>query len=52
MNIENSLWMGDIEPWMDEVFIEKSFIQCGYKPKRIKFVKDKKFNKLQNFLLY
>ena len=49
MKSESTLWMGGIDQWMDELFIMNSFIQCGYKPKSIKFVKDKKFNKLQNF---
>ena len=49
MNAESTLWMGGIEQWMDELFIMKSFMRCGYKPKSIKFVKDKKLNKLQNF---
>ena len=49
MNIENSLWMGDIEPWMDEVFIEKSFIQCGFLPKNIKIIKEKETTNFRRF---
>ena len=49
MTSENSLWMGDIEPWMNEFFIKNSFIESGFNPKTIKFIKDKKSNILQNY---
>ena len=44
MNIEFTLWMGDIKPWMTEIFIINSFNQFGFKPKSIKLIKDKKYN--------
>ena len=49
MNSEYSLWMGDIEPWMNESFIMNSFIEYGFRPKNIKLVRDKRFNKLNNY---
>ena len=49
MNSEYSLWMGDIEPWMNESFIMNSFIEYGFRPKNIKLVRDKRFNKLSNY---
>jgi RNA recognition motif-containing protein len=36
--------MGDIKPWMTEIFIINSFNQFGFKPKSIKLIKDKKYN--------
>jgi len=41
MTNENTLWMGDLEPWMNELFIMNSFIVCGFKPKSIKIINDK-----------
>ena len=49
MSTKYSLWMGDIEPWMNELFIMKSFIDYGFMPKSIKLVKDKSYNKLKNY---
>ena len=49
MNTEGTLWMGDIEPWMDEEFILDSFKNCGFEPKNIKLIIDKRFNKFKNF---
>ena len=49
MNTESTLWMGDLEPWMNEFIINKSFIEYGFYPKNIKFIKDKKYNILQNY---
>ena len=49
MNSEYSLWMGNIEPWMNESFIMNSFIEYGFRPKNIKLVRDKRFNKLSNY---
>ena len=49
MNYEYSLWMGNIEPWMNESFIMNSFIEYGFRPKNIKLVRDKRFNKLSNY---
>jgi RNA recognition motif-containing protein len=41
--------MGNIEPWMNESFIMNSFIEYGFRPKNIKLVRDKRFNKLSNY---
>jgi len=49
MNTEGTLWMGDIEPWMDEEFILDSFKNCGFEPKNVKLIIDKRFNKFKNF---
>ena len=49
MNTEGTLWMGDIEPWMDESFIIDSFKDCGFKPKNVKLIIDKRLNKFKNF---
>ena len=49
MNTKNSLWMGDIEPWMDEIFIQKSFIKCGFMPTSIKIIKGKEITNFRRF---
>ena len=48
-NKECSLWMGDLELWMDESFIMNAFFECGFKPNNIKIIKNKVLNKLRNF---
>ena len=49
MNIEYTLWMGDIKPWMNELFIKNSFCHFGLIPKSIKLIKDKNLNNLLNY---
>ena len=49
MNNEDSLWMGDIEPWMNSSFIMNSFIEFGFKPKSIKLIIDGRLNRRKNF---
>ena len=49
MNIEGTLWMGDIEPWMDQSFIIDSFTECGFKPKSVKLIKDRRLKRYKNF---
>lgn len=49
MNTEGTLWMGDIEPWMNETFIIDSFAESGFKPKSVKLIIDKRTNKFKNF---
>jgi len=49
MNIEYTLWMGDIKPWMNELFIKNSFYHFGLIPKSIKLIKDKNLNNLLNY---
>ena len=44
-----TLWMGDIEPWMDESFIKKAFFEFGFKPQSIKIIIDKRITKNGNF---
>ena len=46
---EGSLWMGDLDYWMDESFIMNSFIQYGFTPINVKLIIDKRFHKNQNF---
>ena len=41
--------MGDIESWMNEEIIMKSFTECGIKPISIKTIKDRKLNLLRNY---
>ena len=49
MNEENSLWMGDISPDMEESKILASFQQFNIFPTHIKFIKDKKTNTNKNY---
>lgn len=49
MNIEFTLWMGDIKPWMNEIFIQNSFNKFGFMPKSIKLIKNKKSNIPMNY---
>ena len=44
-----TLWMGEIEPWMNESFIKASFNQYGFKPKSVRLITDKRANKYHNF---
>ena len=50
MNTEDyTLWMGDIEPWMDESFIMNAFNECGFKPNNIVIIKNRISNRFRNF---
>ena len=49
MNIESTLWIGDLEPWICESFIIDSFQKFGFKPIYVKLITDKKLNKFRNF---
>ena len=49
MTSETTLWMGDIELWMNELFIKKAFAEYGFYPKAIKYIKDKKTGVSQNY---
>ena len=49
MNNETTLWMGDLESWMDELFIMSSFQKFGFNPKSIRIIKYKKDNILKSF---
>ena len=44
MSAENTLWMGDIEPWMTEAFIINSFKYYNIYPTNVKLIKDKMKN--------
>ena len=49
MSTDNSLWMGDIQPWMTEDFILKSFNHYGINPTSIKLIHDRETHELKNF---
>ena len=49
MNEENSLWMGDISPDVDESVIMQSFRHFNIFPISIKFIKDKITNINKNY---
>ena len=49
MNDENTLWMGDLESWMNEPFIMSSFQKYGFYPKSIQIIRYKKYNILKSF---
>ena len=49
MNTDKNLWMGNIEPWMTESFIMKSFKYYNVNPIDIKFIKDRETNINKNY---
>ena len=49
MSIDNSLWMGDIQPWMNEDFILHSFNYYNIQPKSVKLIHDRNTHNLKNF---
>ena len=49
MNNEKTLWMGDLESWMNEPFITSSFQKFGFHPKSIQIIRLKKCNILKSF---
>ena len=49
MNDENTLWMGDIEPWMDQATIINSFKYFNIFPINVKLIKDKKKNRNKTY---
>ena len=49
MSEDFTLWMGDIEPWMDKLFIKKSFNYYGFKPKSIKIIRNISINENKQF---
>ena len=36
-----SLWIGEIENWMDEKYISNNFLHYGYRVKSVKIIRDK-----------
>ena len=49
MSMESSLWMGDIEPWMNRDMIFNAFLENGLKPSSIKMITDHKSNLSRNY---
>ena len=49
MSMESSLWMGDIEPWMNRDMIFNAFLEHGLKPSSIKMITDHKSNLSRNY---
>ena len=46
---ESTLWMGDLETWMNKSFIMNSFIEYGFIPINVELVIDKRYQKNRNF---
>ena len=36
-----SLWLGEVDNWMDENYISNNFLHYGYKVKILKIIRDK-----------
>ena len=49
MSTDKNLWMGDMQPWMDEAFVIKAFNYYDFYPKGVKLIHDKITKK---FLFY
>jgi RNA recognition motif-containing protein len=49
MSTDTSLWMGDIQPWMDEDFILKAFRHYNINPISVKLIHDRNTHDLKNF---
>ncbi len=49
MSSDNNIWMGDIQPWMNESFILNSFKYYNIHPLNVKLIHDRNTNKLKNF---
>ena len=49
MSTDKNLWMGDIQPWMDDSFILNAFNFYNFYPKSIKLIHDKLTGELKNF---
>ena len=49
MSTDNNIWMGDIQPWMDESFILNSFKYYNIHPLNVKLIHDRTTNELKNF---
>ena len=49
MSTDTSLWMGDIQPWMDEEFIMRAFRQYNINPISVKLIHDRNTHDLKNF---
>ena len=49
MSTDKNLWMGDVQPWMDDSFIMNAFNFYNFFPKSIKLIHDKLTGELKNF---
>ena len=49
MSTDKNLWMGDVQPWMDETFILNAFNFYDFFPKSIKLIHDKITKELKNY---
>ena len=49
MSTDNNIWMGDVEPWMNESFILQSFNYYNIHPSNVKLIHDKNTNELKNY---
>ena len=49
MSTENTLWMGDIEPWMNESIIANYFHYYNINPSSIKLIKNRETNQNKNY---
>ena len=49
MSMDNNLWMGGIQPWMDEIFIMQAFNKYNFFPAGIKLIHDKITKELKNY---
>ena len=49
MSTDKNLWMGDMQPWMDEAFVIKAFNYYEFYPKGVKLIHDKITKEQKNF---
>ena len=49
MSVDNNLWMGDIEPWMDESYILHCFYSYKIYPTNVKLIRDRITNEIKNY---
>ena len=49
MSMDNNLWMGGIQPWMNESFIMQAFNKYNFFPTGIKLIYDRNTKELKNF---
>ena len=49
MSTDKNLWMGDVQPWMDETFILKAFNYYNFFPNSIKLIHDRNTRELKNY---
>ena len=49
MSTDKNLWMGDVQPWMDEAFILRAFNYYNFFPNSIKLIHDRNTKELKNY---